>query len=141
MIGTSLEVAPVRFVPEEAHLIPGLKKAMINLDETPYDHLFDIVINQKSPSLFGNSIIKGRRSRPERLFDLHHSFYNKNGCIEPAVCRFRVFRNASGFGKAERSVKEVGGSFSLVSSTRRDLPSCFALSIAFALTIWRRPAA
>ncbi|MPQ25383.1 NAD-dependent protein deacylase [Bacillus paralicheniformis] len=47
VIGTSLEVAPVRFVPEEAHLIPGLKKAMINLDKTPYDHLFDIVIHQK----------------------------------------------------------------------------------------------
>ncbi|KJD55494.1 hypothetical protein UZ38_22025 [Bacillus amyloliquefaciens] len=47
VIGTSLEVAPVRFVPEEAHLIPGLKKAMINLDETPYDHLFVIVIHQK----------------------------------------------------------------------------------------------
>ncbi|ASB90303.1 NAD-dependent protein deacylase [Bacillus sonorensis] len=47
VIGTSLEVAPVRFVPEEAHLIPGLKKAMINLEKTPYDHLFDVVIHRK----------------------------------------------------------------------------------------------
>ncbi|MED1738398.1 NAD-dependent protein deacylase [Bacillus swezeyi] len=47
VIGTSLEVAPVRFIPEEAHAIPGLKKMMINLDETPYDHLFDLVIHHK----------------------------------------------------------------------------------------------
>ncbi|MEH6971966.1 NAD-dependent protein deacylase [Bacillus sp. JJ675] len=47
VIGTSLEVAPVRFVPGEAHLIPGLKKIMINLDDTPFDHLFDVVIHRK----------------------------------------------------------------------------------------------
>ncbi|MDA1476063.1 NAD-dependent protein deacylase [Bacillus changyiensis] len=47
VIGTSLEVAPVRFVPEEAHMIPGLKKIMINLDETAYDQLFDLVIHRK----------------------------------------------------------------------------------------------
>ncbi|MFN2746875.1 NAD-dependent protein deacylase [Bacillus sp. z60-18] len=47
VIGTSLEVAPVRFVPEEAHGIPGLKKIMINLDETDDDYLFDLVIHRK----------------------------------------------------------------------------------------------
>lgn len=75
MIGTSLEVAPVRFVPEEAHLIPGLKKAMINLDETPYDHLFVIVIHQKLPSLFGSLTVKKALQTGAPFSELHHNFF------------------------------------------------------------------
>ncbi|CAM4057593.1 NAD-dependent protein deacylase [Bacillus subtilis] len=47
VIGTSLEVAPARFVPEDASLIPGMKKVIINLEPTYCDSLFDMVIHQK----------------------------------------------------------------------------------------------
>lgn len=47
VIGTSLEVAPARFVPEHASLIPGMKKVIINLEPTYCDSLFDMVIHQK----------------------------------------------------------------------------------------------
>ncbi|WP_420806825.1 NAD-dependent protein deacylase [Bacillus nakamurai] len=47
VIGTSLEVAPARFVPEDASRIPGLKQVIINLEPTYCDHLFDLVIHQK----------------------------------------------------------------------------------------------
>lgn len=47
VIGTSLEVAPVNLVPQEAHYIKGLKKVLINLESTPYDDLFDLVIHEK----------------------------------------------------------------------------------------------
>lgn len=45
VIGTSLEVAPARFVPEDASLIPGMKKVIINLEPTYCDSLFDMVIH------------------------------------------------------------------------------------------------
>ncbi|MEC1678100.1 NAD-dependent protein deacylase [Bacillus mojavensis] len=47
VIGTSLEVAPARFVPEDASRIPGINKAIINLEPTYCDSLFDFVIHQK----------------------------------------------------------------------------------------------
>ncbi|QEV90812.1 NAD-dependent protein deacylase [Bacillus velezensis] len=47
VIGTSLEVAPARFVPEDAGRIPGLKQVIINLEPTYCDHLFDLVIHEK----------------------------------------------------------------------------------------------
>ena len=47
VIGTSLEVAPARFVPEDASRIPGLKQVIINLEPTYCDHLFDLVIHEK----------------------------------------------------------------------------------------------
>lgn len=47
VIGTSLEVAPARFVPEDASRIPGMKKVIINLEPTYCDSLFDMVIHQK----------------------------------------------------------------------------------------------
>ncbi|ALC80579.1 MULTISPECIES: NAD-dependent protein deacylase [Bacillus] len=47
VIGTSLEVAPVNLVPQEAHYIQGLNKALVNLEPTAYDDLFDLVIHEK----------------------------------------------------------------------------------------------
>lgn len=47
VIGTSLEVAPVNLVPQEAHYIPGLKQVLINLESTAFDQLFDLVIHNK----------------------------------------------------------------------------------------------
>ncbi|ADP31446.1 NAD-dependent protein deacylase [Bacillus atrophaeus] len=47
VIGTSLEVAPARFVPEEASRIPGMKQILINLEPTYCDDLFDLVIHRK----------------------------------------------------------------------------------------------
>lgn len=46
-LSARLEVAPARFVPEDASLIPGMKKVIINLEPTYCDSLFDMVIHQK----------------------------------------------------------------------------------------------
>jgi NAD-dependent deacetylase len=53
VIGTSLEVAPVNLVPQEAHYIQGLKKVLINLESTAYDDLFDLVLHEKIGELSG----------------------------------------------------------------------------------------
>ncbi|MGE6630822.1 NAD-dependent protein deacylase [Bacillus sp. NPDC077027] len=47
VIGTSLEVAPARYIPEDASRIPSLQKVMINLSDTESDPLFDLVIQER----------------------------------------------------------------------------------------------
>ncbi|CAL8902065.1 sirtuin NAD-dependent deacetylase [Bacillus pumilus] len=47
VMGTSLEVAPARYIPEDAAQNPSIFKVMINLSETEYDPLFDLVFHER----------------------------------------------------------------------------------------------
>uniref|UniRef100_UPI003EB8A7E8 NAD-dependent protein deacylase n=1 Tax=Bacillus maqinnsis TaxID=3229854 RepID=UPI003EB8A7E8 len=47
VIGTSLEVAPARYIPEDAARFPSIFKVMVNLSETEYDPLFDLVFHER----------------------------------------------------------------------------------------------
>ncbi len=47
VMGTSLEVAPARYIPEDAAQNPSLFKVMMNLSETEYDSLFDLVFHER----------------------------------------------------------------------------------------------
>ncbi|MGQ9021591.1 MULTISPECIES: NAD-dependent protein deacylase [Bacillus] len=47
VMGTSLEVAPARYIPEDAAQNPSIFKVMMNLSETEYDPLFDLVFHER----------------------------------------------------------------------------------------------
>ncbi|MDM5319327.1 NAD-dependent protein deacylase [Bacillus altitudinis] len=47
VMGTSLEVAPARYIPEDAAQNPSIFKVMMNLSETEYDPLFDLVYHER----------------------------------------------------------------------------------------------
>ncbi|MDM5297358.1 NAD-dependent protein deacylase [Bacillus pumilus] len=47
VMGTSLEVAPAKYIPEDAAEIPTIFKVMVNMSETEYDPLFDLVIHER----------------------------------------------------------------------------------------------
>ncbi|MBD3861057.1 NAD-dependent protein deacylase [Bacillus sp. 28A-2] len=47
VMGTSLEVAPARYIPEDAAHHPTIFKVMMNLSETEYDPLFDLVFHER----------------------------------------------------------------------------------------------
>ncbi|ABV61598.1 NAD-dependent protein deacylase [Bacillus pumilus] len=47
VMGTSLEVAPARYIPEDAAQNPSIFKVMMNLSETEYDQLFDLVFHER----------------------------------------------------------------------------------------------
>lgn len=47
VMGTSLEVAPARYIPEDAAQLPSIFKVMMNLSETEYDPLFDLVFHER----------------------------------------------------------------------------------------------
>ncbi|MFS0655030.1 NAD-dependent protein deacylase [Bacillus sp. 179-C3.3 HS] len=47
VMGTSLEVAPARYIPEDAARIPSIFKVMVNMSETAFDPLFDLVFHEK----------------------------------------------------------------------------------------------
>ncbi|QLI78969.1 NAD-dependent protein deacylase [Bacillus pumilus] len=47
VMGTSLEVAPARYIPDDAAQNPSIFKVMMNLSETEYDPLFDLVFHER----------------------------------------------------------------------------------------------
>ncbi|MFP5180900.1 NAD-dependent protein deacylase [Bacillus altitudinis] len=47
VMGTSLEVAPARYIPEDAAHHPSIFKVMMNLSETEFDPLFDLVFHER----------------------------------------------------------------------------------------------
>ncbi|MBS4743734.1 NAD-dependent protein deacylase [Bacillus sp. FSL R5-0654] len=47
VMGTSLEVAPARYIPEDAAHDPSIFMVMMNLSETEFDPLFDLVFHER----------------------------------------------------------------------------------------------